>query len=76
MITKHDKKYLFELGQRIKQTRLNKGIQQIELAVEINMEKSNLSRIEAGRTNPTILSLKKIATALEIEISDLLKDVE
>lgn len=76
MITKNERKYLYELGQRIKQTRLDKGIQQIELAVEINMEKSNLSRIEAGRTNPTILSLKKIATALEIEVSELLKGIE
>jgi len=47
---------------------------QIELAVLCDFEKASMSRIESGRTNPTILTLKKISEALDIHISDLLKD--
>lgn len=37
-----------------------------------NFEKGNLSRIEAGRTNPTLMTLYKISQALEIKVTDLI----
>ncbi|MCT3746837.1 helix-turn-helix transcriptional regulator [Elizabethkingia anophelis] len=33
---------------------------------------TNISRIESGRTNPTLLTLQRIANALEISLKDLL----
>lgn len=36
-----------------------------------DFEKSNLSRIESGRTNPTLLTLRKISIALGVKLSDL-----
>lgn len=71
MITKKERELLFDLGQKIKKIRLGKDISQIALATEINIEKSNMSRIEAGRTNPTYLTLSKIAKALDVELSFL-----
>jgi len=64
-----------KIGQRIRTLRESKGITQQDLAAACNFEKTNMSRIEAGRTNPTISTLYKISQALEISISELV-DVE
>ena len=60
-----------KIGQRIRELRESKGVSQQNLAAVCNFEKANLSRIEAGRTNPTISTLYKISQALEITISEL-----
>jgi transcriptional regulator with XRE-family HTH domain len=64
-----------KIGLRIRILRESKGITQQDLAAACNFEKTNMSRIEAGRTNPTISTLYKISQALEITISELV-DVE
>ncbi len=64
-----------KIGNRIKSLRESKGISQQDLAAICNFEKANLSRIEAGRTNPTISTLYKISQALEISVAELI-DVE
>ena len=66
--------FLANVGAKIRQVRSKKNMTQIELAVLCDFEKASMSRIESGRTNPTILTLKKISEALDIHISDLLKD--
>ncbi|MBL7789853.1 MAG: helix-turn-helix transcriptional regulator [Chitinophagales bacterium] len=66
-----EKELLWYLGQKIKRLRTEKGISQISFSEMIGIENSNLSRIESGRTNPTYTTLNKIATALEISLSDL-----
>jgi len=60
------------IGNRIKMLRESKGISQQILAAMCNFEKGNLSRIEAGRTNPTLMTLYKISQALEIKVTDLI----
>ena len=60
-----------KIGNRIRELRESKGISQQNLAAICNFEKANLSRIEAGRTNPTISTLYKISQALDITISEL-----
>ena len=60
------------VGKKIKLLREAKGLSQQDLAALCNFEKSNLSRLEAGRTNPTIATLLKVSQALEIQLSDLL----
>ena len=68
-----DEELLEKLGQRIKQLRSEKGMSQIALAVELNYEKSNMSRLESGRINPKITTLYNVAKALEISLQDLVK---
>ena len=63
-----DKKFLVSLGERIKEMRLKKEMTQNDLAIQCNFEKANMSRIESGKTNITILTLRKISTALDVEI--------
>lgn len=65
--------YLKTIGYKIKLIRESKGITQQKLAADCNFEKSNMSRIEAGRTNPTIYTLYTISLALEVDLCDLLQ---
>jgi transcriptional regulator with XRE-family HTH domain len=64
-----------KIGHRIRELRESKGISQQNLAAICNFEKANLSRIEAGRTNPTVSTLYKISQALDIKLIELV-DVE
>jgi len=67
---------IFKLvGSRIKELRLQKGLSQVELVgkMEGNIDATNISRIEAGRTNPTLLTLYRISLALEISLQEILK---
>ena len=59
------------LGIRIRQLREERNITQQNLAEMCNIEKSNMARIEAGRTNPTLLTMHKISTALQIPLTVL-----
>ena len=59
------------IGKRVKMLREERGIPQQDLAAKCNIEKSNLSRLEAGGTNPTIYTLYKIAECLDITVSEL-----
>lgn len=65
--------YLKSIGHKIKLIRESKGITQQKLAADCNFEKSNMSRIEAGRTNPTIYTLYSISLALDVDLCDLLQ---
>ena len=56
------------VGKKIKECREKIGISQQELADRCNFEKSNVSRIEAGRTNLTLKSLLLISKALNIPL--------
>ncbi|WP_179009620.1 helix-turn-helix domain-containing protein [Winogradskyella forsetii] len=68
-----DKKVLqIAIGKRIREVREVKKIPQQDLAGACNIEKSNLSRIEAGNTNPTLYTLGKIADRLCVSLSELL----
>ena len=67
-----DAKYLKQLGLRIKTIRKEKNIKQVDLGYACDLDKSNMNRIEAGNTNPSVLLLKKISSELGITISELL----
>jgi len=67
-----DKHILFLVGERIKLLRGKKGLSQQDLADLCGFEKSNMSRIESGKSNLTIKTLNIIAIALSVRISELL----
>lgn len=69
MIDKRRLQYL--IGQKIKAIRESKGLEQQELAALCDIEPSNISRIEAGNTGPTVWTLYRISNSLEINIGDL-----
>ena len=59
------------IGDNIKCIREEKAISQQELAFKCGFEKSNMSRIESGRTNLTIKNLWKISNALGVKMKDI-----
>ncbi|MBD8387916.1 helix-turn-helix domain-containing protein [Dysgonomonas sp. BGC7] len=59
---------LIAIGKNIKKIREEKNISQAELAARCNYEKSNMSRIESGKTNLTIGTLLNIAESLDTTI--------
>lgn len=67
-----DLNFLKLLGKNIVRLRKEKDLSQAELAYRIGMEKSNLSVIENGRSNPQIITLIKLAAALDIPLPKLL----
>ena len=64
---------LKSVGKRIQDIRVSKGLTQVDLVGKIDgdIDTTNISRIESGRTNPTIYTLYRIAIALETTIEDL-----
>lgn len=60
-----------KVGHRIQRLRELKGLSQQDLAAKCNFEKSNMSRLEAGRVNPTLSTIDKVAKALEIPVMEL-----
>ena len=66
---------LIKIGMKIRKLREEKNIPQQDLAAACNFEKSNMSRIEAGKTNLTIGTMIKICEGLNITLVELV-DVE
>lgn len=55
-----------KLGSRIKALRKAKGLSQEQLAELIGIEPKHVSRLEVGKSYPTIDRLEKIALALDV----------
>jgi transcriptional regulator with XRE-family HTH domain len=64
------------VGRRIRQIRTGKGISQVALAGLAGLERSNLSRIENGKAEPGLRTLRDISKALGVGLLDLLSGVE
>ncbi|MFZ4436138.1 MAG: helix-turn-helix domain-containing protein [Flavobacterium psychrophilum] len=62
-----------KVGKQIQKLRVLKGVSQQDIAAKCNFEKSNMSRLEAGRVNPTLSTLEKVAKALEVELIEFFK---
>ena len=60
-----------KVGKRIKQIRESQNIKQCVLAEKLNMEPSNLTRIESGYQLPKEDNLLKIANILNVNVKDL-----
>ena len=59
------------LGQRIKDLRKRNKLTQMELAVIIGMETTNLCKLENGGQLPKEENIEKLAKALNVNIRDL-----
>ncbi|MDR2038737.1 MAG: helix-turn-helix domain-containing protein [Bacteroidales bacterium] len=62
---------LKKIGIQIQKLREEKGISQQVLAAMCNYDKSNMSRIEAGKTNFTVNTLLKVSNALNVKLKDI-----
>ncbi|MCS3928984.1 transcriptional regulator with XRE-family HTH domain [Bradyrhizobium elkanii] len=55
----------------MREHRLRKSWTQYDLADETRLRQALVSEIEAGKANPTLLSLHKIASALGVHVAEL-----
>jgi transcriptional regulator with XRE-family HTH domain len=69
-----ERKLLLKIGERIKKIRISKNMTQNQLAMECDFEKASLSRIESGKSNPTMRTLYKLSTALETSVAEFFND--
>jgi len=67
---------LAQLGMRIAYLRKEKKMSQLDLSIESGVNKNYISDLEKGRRNASLLVLNRIAQALGISLSDLLKGIE
>lgn len=65
--------YSKRLGENLKRIRTKKGITQIEIAKELGADRSFVSNIENGKTNPTLSTIANLAKALDVQVNELLK---
>lgn len=63
-------------GIAIRDAREAAGVTQTELASRIGIAQSALSRMEAGRSNITLVTLTRVATALKAPLSVRIGDSE
>ena len=62
---------LINFGNKLRITRLAKGFTQEQLANELGIEISQISRIERGVINTSITTLYSISKVLNVDVSEL-----
>lgn len=71
--SKRQHRILVALGRAIRETRISKSISQEKLALIAEVDRSYVGRIERGDNNVAILTLAKLAAALDMNMSKLLQ---
>ncbi len=71
--TDEEKVLLREIGDRIRELRLKSGLSQEKLAFASGLDRSYVGSVERGERNIAVINLSKIATALNVTSSDILK---
>lgn len=70
MKKKPDRKFIIELGKRIRALREEQKITQSQLAFETGIRREQIIRIEMGKQSTGIDVLKKISTAFGVTLSE------
>ncbi len=73
MTSMEKSKILKIIGSNVQRIRKEKGLTQVDLVgkIEAQIDTTNISRIEQGRTNATIHTLYRISHALEVPLSEI-----
>jgi transcriptional regulator with XRE-family HTH domain len=61
-------------SQRLRQIRQNKGLSQEELADMAGLHRTYVGSVERSERNISIDNMERLAKALEVDITDLLKE--
>lgn len=67
---------LVALGAAIRRSRQARGISQEELAHRSAIDRSYMSSIERGGQNPGIVSIARIAAAMDMTVTELMAEAE
>ncbi|MFR1518303.1 MAG: helix-turn-helix domain-containing protein [Clostridia bacterium] len=64
-----------QLGQRIQSLRKERDISQEKFALQIDMDRTYLASVEAGKRNVSLCNIKKIADGLNVSLSELFEGI-
>jgi transcriptional regulator with XRE-family HTH domain len=64
------------IGENIKMVREAKKLSQKQVALSIDMDPSQYSKIEKGKTDPSVSTVEKISAALGVSLSELFQSDE
>ena len=64
-----------QLGQRIQSLRKERDISQEKFALQIDMDRTYLASVEAGKRNGSLCNIKKIADGLNVSLSELFEGI-
>jgi len=73
VLSMDDKTALKEIGKRIREIRLSKGMTQNDLAFTAHISPSNVSDIELGKSNIWLTTFAKIVEALQVSADLILR---
>ena len=66
--------FLIALGEAIRRIRQAKGLSQERLALLSDVDRSYLGRVERGDNNAALLTLVRIASALEVTVAEIMSE--
>lgn len=76
MMAKDQEKILINFGKRVREVRKHKGLSQEYLADLCGIDRSYIGSVERGERNVSLVNIGKIASALEIDLSDFFKGLD
>ena len=62
-----------QIGMKLKQTRKAKGLSRYALAKVAGVSREYITKLEAGRSDPTVGMLQRLAKALGVPVTALLE---
>jgi transcriptional regulator with XRE-family HTH domain len=68
-----DKSFLQQLGDRIRESRISRKLTQAQLGEASGLHRTFIGSVERGERNVAILSLRRIAGALRVPLSQLVQ---
>jgi len=66
------KKEVIKFGQKLREIRLKKKLSQGDIARTLGVHRSYISGLERGVRNPSLLTIQKVAKAININAKDLI----
>jgi transcriptional regulator with XRE-family HTH domain len=63
------------LGRKVRELRRERGWRQIDLAAHAKLSKTHVNELEAGKREVGLRALERLAEALDLKVSDLMKEI-
>lgn len=72
MRSDQDNKSVQDIASKLRKIRLKKGLKQVDVAEKAGLNANYYARVERGEAIPTVITLKKILSALKVKSSEVL----
>ncbi|MBX5141425.1 helix-turn-helix transcriptional regulator [Rhizobium lentis] len=64
------------IGWNLRRLRVDRGLSQERLALEAEIDRSYVGRVERGRENVTVATLEAFAKVLSVSVSELFAEID